>query len=544
MKCKKTSFRILAMILSILLFAGAFAGCSKVDNEPPKTDGNVKSNTSTTATATTATAVYPIKTDATLKFWFAWTNPNVKNLSEAPVGMEYQKKTGIKVEYIHPPANGITEAFNLMLASGDLPDIIFWSWSAAFPGGPEKAINDGYILKLNDVIDKYAPNLKAYYEANPEMEKVAKTDSGAHYNFPLFRQTAWQTVFWGPIIRKDWLDELELQIPTTIDDWHTMLTMFKEKKGAQAPLSYLDHGWDHAAFYGAYGVKKAHYLDDGKVVYGPVQPGFKEYLTTMKKWYDEGLLDKNFPTLDSKIVNANMTSEKTGATVAFAGGGMGSWLQSMKDRNPKYDLVAAPYPVLKKGDMPKLGQMDAMGNTGGAAISKSSKNVEIAARYLDYAYSMEGHTIANFGIENESYTMVNGVPQYTDLILNNPNKMTISDALSLYSFTKGGYAAVQDKILVDATMLLQQQKDAMDVWSQTDEAKHKIPQISFTEQESADVAKIMNEVRTLVDEMRIKFIIGAAPLSDFDKFVGQVEGLGIDKVNSIYQAAVERYNKR
>ena len=42
----------------------------------------------------------------------------------------------------------------------------------------------------------------------------------------------------GPIIRADWLEELGLEVPQTIDDWTNVLTAFKEQKGAQAPLTF------------------------------------------------------------------------------------------------------------------------------------------------------------------------------------------------------------------------------------------------------------------------------------------------------------------
>ena len=67
------------------------------------------------------------------------------------------------------------EQFNLLLSSGDLPDIISYNWYE-FPGGPQKAINDGYILKLNGLIEDYAPNLKRTLEENPEVDKSVKTD--------------------------------------------------------------------------------------------------------------------------------------------------------------------------------------------------------------------------------------------------------------------------------------------------------------------------------------------------------------------------------
>lgn len=537
MKEKKLNFKIFSMVLSTLLLSSIISGCSS--NKKEASTGNGESNTGTITT-------YPMKTNVTLKYWFDFSSQYVKDFNDTPIAKELEKKTGVKVQYINPAAGTANDAFNLMLASGDLPDIIKRDWYG-FPGGPEKAVNDGYIIKLNDVINKYAPNLKAYYNLNPDREKIVKTDSGLYYNFPFFRDKEWQQVWFGPIVRKDWLDELGLNIPVTIDDWSTMLKAFKEKKGATAPLA-IDKGmwpFDLGAFAGAYGTKKSFFINgNGKVVYGPIQSGYKDFLTLMKKWYSEGLFDKNFSTTDGKILNANMTSGKSGASVNAAGGGIGAWMQATISSNPKYELIGAPYPVLNKGDKPMFGNRDPIGNSDGAAITTKCKNVEIAARFLDYLYSKEGHMVANFGTEGTSYKLENGQPVYTDIIIKNPEGITRSDVLSLHTLTRGSWAAIQDEKVVECNMLLSQSREACKTWLETDQKKYDIPRITPTQEESTEMAKIMNDVNTYVNEMTVKFIIGTSPIEDFDKFVSQIKSLGIDKAISINQAAIERFNKR
>ena len=105
---------------------------------------------------------------------------------------------------IHQPAAGQSkDALNILLASGDLPDMIEYNWFD-FPGGPEKAIADGYILRLNDIIDKYAPHYKKYLEEHPEIDKMLKTDNGSYYTFPFLRGDPLLQVYQGPIVRADW----------------------------------------------------------------------------------------------------------------------------------------------------------------------------------------------------------------------------------------------------------------------------------------------------------------------------------------------------
>ncbi|MFR8337370.1 MAG: hypothetical protein ACLVAW_12230 [Eisenbergiella massiliensis] len=139
------------------------------------------------------------------------------------------------VEFQHPASGREKEQFNLIVAD-DLPDIMEWQWVKQYPGGPEKAIKDGVIIPLNDIFDQYCPNIKKYLAENPEVDKMIKTDDGNYFAFPFIRGEDKLCYTVGGFIRQDWLDELGLEVPTTVDEWHEVLTAFKEKKGAEAPL--------------------------------------------------------------------------------------------------------------------------------------------------------------------------------------------------------------------------------------------------------------------------------------------------------------------
>lgn len=174
--------------------------------------------------------------DAKLTYW-AELNGNAAGIkstfNQVPFFQEWQRRTGVQLTFIQPPANQAKEAISVLLASGDLPDMMEYEW-INYPGGPEKAINDGYILRLNEAIDQYAPNLKRYLKAHPDIDMQIRTAGGSYYAFPFIQGDDKLRTYQGPIIRKDWLDELGLDVPVTIDDWHTVLKAFKEKRRRSA----------------------------------------------------------------------------------------------------------------------------------------------------------------------------------------------------------------------------------------------------------------------------------------------------------------------
>lgn len=496
----------------------------------------------------------------TLTYW-VMLNGNLaavaKNVADTPFGKELEKRTGIKVSYIEGSSDPdtATQELNLLLAAGQLPDIIEYNW-LTFPGGPEKVIQDGYIRKLNDVIDKYAPNYKKFLADNPNIAKMVKTDTGTMYCFPYIANDNLLLTTSGPIVRKDWLDKLNLPVPQTIDDWRAVLSAFKARLGATSPLTY--EGWmfdEESVFAGAYGIGgiitsdsgsgNSFYVDNGKVMYGPMQPAYKDFLTTYSQWYREGLLDKNLASIDKKTVALQITTGQSGASLGYAGSRIGTWLPAGKQRDPNYDLVGAPYPVLKRGDRPRFAQANSYySGEGGAAITTQSKNVELAAKFLDYAYGDQGHLLFNFGIEGQSYTMVGGQPIYTDLILKNPNQLPPAQALALYSHAYTGGPFVGDKRYLLQYYALDQQKGALSTWSNTDAQKYLLPPVTPAPEDSSRITTIMTQVTTYQSEMFWKFVMGVEPLSTFDKYVAQLKKLGVDDAIAIYQASLKKYNSR
>ena len=210
---------------------------------------------------------------------------------------------------------------------------------------------------------------------------------------------------------------------------------------------------------------------------------------------------------------------------------------------PEYTLTPAPYPTLNEGDYPEFGQMDNPCRPS-VAITTSCKDVEKAARLMDYGYSEEGHMAFNFGIEGESFEMIDGYPTYTDIVMENPNGLPISQAMATY--IRGNYNGpfVQDLRYLEQYYTLDEQKATLDVWGGTNAINHVLPPVTPTSEESREFASIMNEVNTYRDEMTLKFILGTAELSEFDTYVENLKKMGLDRALEIQNAALERYNTR
>lgn len=469
------------------------------------------------------------------------TSQTASNLGDTQFAKKLMEVTGAKIEYQHPAQGQAGEKFNIMVAMGNLPDIIEYSWNSGYPGGFSKAMSDGVIQAID--AEKEAPNMMAYIKEHPELDKMLKTDDGKYYGYPFIRGDEYLLTSAGMIVRDDWLSDLGIADPETIDDWTAMLTAFKEKKGAKAPLT-VTSGFisNQGVIVGAFGIYDGLYIDGGTVKYGPMEDAYKDFLVQMNSWYQAGLLDADYASVDGSTIQSNMLNGVSGATFGSCGQGIGKWMAAAPD--DKYSLKGVKYPVLKKGDVPQFGNYQYPVTPTVAVISRDCKNKELCTKVLDYGYGAEGQMLFNFGIEGESYNMVDGYPTYTDLITKNPEGLSMSAALAKYTRAHTESAFIQDKRYMEQYANLPQQKAALTNWMATNMKEHRMPDVSLTSEQQSDISTLLENLDTYKSEMQAKFIMGVEPIENFDKFRDELRNRGVEKYLGYQQEAYERYLKR
>jgi putative aldouronate transport system substrate-binding protein len=535
--------------------AAALAACAPSNPVPA-------ASASTAAGASAEPLTLPIvSSPLSLSYWCPMSSnvaATMKTFGEIAAYKELEKRTGIHLSFQHPPLNQELEQFNLLSASGNYPDVVEYNWLTNAPGGPARFLRDGMIIRLNEHIDKYAPNLKRVLSEHPEWRKQIITDEGDIYAFPFIRSDVKLLVSTGLAMRQDWLDKLGLQPPTTLDEWHTVLKAFKERdpngnsRADEIPLSTWASSpgpgggsrgaFSRYSFIGAWGIGQDWFQDKGVIKYGPLQPEFREFLTLMAGWYKEGLIDADVFATTQNTFDSKVTNNLVGAASMQGGNGIGKYAGLMAGKGT-FKLVPVQQPVLKSGDKILLGGRDNnYPGQGSAAITNSNKKVVETVKMLDYAYSTEGSLLFNFGIEGTSYKMVSGNPTYTDLVMRDPK---IPSAQMISQFARGNFNGpfVQDVRYITQYYELPEQKKALEVWTLPVNDKL-LPPITVTQDESKKFATTMADINTRFDEVFTRVWSGKASIDEFDGFVKALPGMGINDAVKIQQTALDRYNKR
>ncbi|MDR6882427.1 extracellular solute-binding protein [Bacillus sp. 3255] len=482
----------------------------------------------------------------------------LKTMGEAEGFREISHKTGVSLDWQHPAT---PDQLNVMLASGSYPGVIFWNISA-IPKGLRGLVDDGVAIKLNDLIDKYAPNYKKVLEKYPEIRKYTMLDDGTIAAFYQIDPDPKRLAYNGFMLRKDWLEKLGMKAPSTIEEWHTVLKAFKEKdpngNGKVDEIPYILPKVSGASplgggsaglteFASAWGILDGFYKDPatGKLVYGALQPQFKDFLTTMSAWYKEGLIDSEYASTDQKGRDTKLQSNLAGATYGLIGSGMGNNIKTARANTPGFSLVGAEMPIGPAGKSYYVSQ-EMLQKTGwSAVITTNNKNPIETVKMIDYMYSEEGNTLLNWGIEGKSYTVKDGKKQFTPEILNNPQGKAPIQAIAHYAFPINGFTKVMDfEAYKQINLSLPEQQEAADKWAKADTSLLTPTDLSFSPEESAKLSSIMNDINTYKNEMILKFIMGVEPVSKYDEFNQKIRVMGIEKAQKIYQDALDRFNSR
>ena len=192
---------------------------------------------------TLGVVTYPLDTDVELSIWCpSSTSPIYKtyrSYTQSPWHAELVNQTGVEIEWIHPVAGANDQqAYHLMMIDEDLPNMISYSID---PGEAQLLINEDAIIDLKPYLAKYAPDYWEFLTApgHEEYLRSVTTEEGQIYMFRCISED--DSVAYGPIVRKDWLDALGLEVPETLEEVDYVARKFHEVYGAvvTGPKTYF-----------------------------------------------------------------------------------------------------------------------------------------------------------------------------------------------------------------------------------------------------------------------------------------------------------------
>jgi len=476
---------------------------------------------------------------------------------EMPVAKEISKRTNVKFDVQLLPLTGTLDKLNLIMASGDLPDLLgYGNADIINKFGPQ-----GAFIPVQDLIAKYGPDIKKSldnplpndklpYKINAWAEITAS--DGNIYTIPGISSSNAIGAVWG--IRIDWLAKLGLATPDTLDDLYKAFVAFKTKdpngNGKADEIPFIAAQGGQAGYVlpmvAAFGAHMSLYrAQDGSIKYGPVEEKYREAIQWLAKIYKEGLLDPDYLTTTRDQWLSKITSSIGGFQYGWPASGYATPNAALQKVNPEYKLmpispVKGPYGDRYK-DTASAGNFIFYRN----AITSKNKYPEVTMRLLNYCYTDEGTLLISYGIEGLHYDMVNGKPVYRTIITQNPDGLDpeiarIRDGVDI---TYLPYQIGWDSHFQAMGRAAPWTVKAWESYRDPGMVEAPMPTLQYTAEELAVINNIRSEINTYQAEMVNKFIMGTEPLANFDQYVARIKKANLDQWLKIANDALARYGK-
>ena len=487
------------------------------------------------------TVSYPLTEDiSTLTYWVAWP-PFLNSISEigdALIFEQLEEITHVHLDITSVSTETAADDFMLRCASNDLTDMA-QGVSTLYTGGGTKAIEDEILMDLVPLLDEYSEH---YYNMIHQDESIYRTVLNDEGQIPAYVGMYTEPYYTdqGYWIRKDILEDVGKEMPTTVDELEDVLAAFKDH-GLSDGLVVLYTGMCELMAR-AYDANNK--VEDGTAVYKGLSDDYKDFMIKMNEFYEKGYINQNFASYtwsDTKPPQEVVFSDMAGIFNEDVASIAGYYNTS---NNPNFELEALPQirrdkdMVLDTGFIPVI-----VADKYNLSITTSCEKPELAVQYMDYLYSDDGFILSNYGVEGVTYTVENGEYHFTDLILNNESGFDWQLCQNLY--INPGFPCLTD-LSIQKMTYNDAQKNAVDTWAAAyDSSEGTLPNerwLSYTTEESQKRQDIQNDINTYIEEMRLKFITGQADIeAEWDNYCSTLESMGYYELEKIDQAAYERY---
>ncbi len=458
----------------------------------------------------------------------------------------YEEMTGINIDWTDVPTENMEEVLSVMLASGDLPDIIYACGDYFKSTELVRYGSSGLFADLTDSIDQNAYYFQQIMEEYPTLRSAITMGDGRIYSFPHLKlgdNMRTNKLFVNP----DWLEAVGLEMPTNFEEFDSMLYAFRDNdaNGNGDPadeipiiIRYNDFHFlpNLYNFFGLGNRGDGHrYVDwdyeNDTLRFIPICDQFKDLLTVANRWYTDGLLDpETFQNTSSRAI------------VAKAGEGLvGVHGDFVTNTGSVYQDIFRCIPVMDNyyGEKLWTRRSPVMANVGAFIVSAKSPYVDELVKWADFFYSEEGQILYNMGVEGVTFNFIDGKPTFTDEMIHNPEGLTLTQMRVKYMGFQSGCGIWSDETYPGAETY----------WTSTelmDDYRKYLPEeiwepFNATPEEAEEMDYIFTDIKAYLNENIAAFITGDRSLDEWDDYVATIKGMNLDGYMEIYKTLYERY---
>lgn len=461
---------------------------------------------------------------------------------------EIEKRTNVKLDKTVVPMSDYEQKRSLLISSGDSPMII----PKTYPGEEAPFVSSGVILPVSDYMDKM-PHFKDKVEKwnlKPYLDGLRKKD-GKFYMLPGLHEEVWPD--YTLAVRTDILEELNLEVPKTWEELEVVLAKMKEAYPDVTPFSdrfKLKSTLNIAAT--TFGTKAGWGIGAGlqfdqdteKFSFAPATEEYKALVSYFHGLVEKGLLDKESVTQEDdqatqKFINGESFVINTNSQTIV------DYRKDMDETlgEGNYSISKIPVPGGPAGHLMGGSKLE-----NGIMISSKAKdnpNFEAILQFIDWLwYSDEGQEFAKWGVEGETYTKGDdGTRQLTeDVNYNGLNPSGTKDLRVDFGFSGGVFAYGGSTELLHS-MMSEEEIKFQNAMHENKETVLPDPPIKYDQMQLEKANLLSTPLLDHVEQNTLKFILGTRDLSEWDAYVKELEGKGLQDYVDLANTTYEEQNK-
>lgn len=478
--------------------------------------------------------------------------------NEMNIFKELEKATNVHIDFDCYPGSTYGDQKNLMLASGEYPDA-FFGYMTLGNDDLEGYGPMGVFIPLEDMIEEYCTNYKKVLEEVPALDGLTTSSDGHKYSMGSINDSPSRDFPDNLLINKTWLDNLGLDVPTTMEEYYDVLKAFKEQdaNGNGDPndeIPYTFIPWNHingyGGFFGAYGEAEAfnnaggtlnHFVvdDNEKVIYNPITEEYKTAIKELGRFVQDGLWDE-----DGFVQSAEQYQAKQQNPTAIVGSCYTWGLTSIAAANQ--DQYIPIKPLKATADSPDakvhLRRNHISISSTGFSITNNCQNPEILMQWVDLFYSDVMTVLSYYGIDRLTEITEDGHYRYDEssnadgtTFLDEVQHLNPFDGCPKYLTTELRYEKIQLETVTDDKI------DTTLMYYVDAPASRTLPSMRFTPEESQFVNDYGSAIQNYVEQKQQEWLLGRADIdADWDAYLAQLNTLRLQEFIDTMQGAYDR----
>ncbi|MCA4134285.1 extracellular solute-binding protein [Arthrobacter sp. M4] len=525
-------------LASLAAFGIALAGCSQesaVDTSKARTGAMNSFGLGDTFKATAPLSftflfsdqpTYPYKKD-----WLFW-----KQLTS---------DTNVTLNPTIVPMSDYEQKRSLLISSGNAPEII----AKTYPGQESAYVSSGAVLPVSDYVHlmpHFQDKVKKW-KLEAEIEGLKQQD-GKYYVLPGLHEELWPD--YTLAVRTDIFQKHTIALPKTWDEFRDALSKLKQAYPDVTPFSDRFNGKSVLNIAGTafgtvagWGLVNGLLFDDSakKFVFGASGAKFKAFLEYFRSLVDEGLMDKESFTQSDDQAIQKFASGKS-FVISTNSQNIVTYRTSMNQSlgEGKFAISKITVPGGPEGNVIGGSRLE-NGIMLNASVAKND-NLVALIQFIDWLYySDAGLEFSKWGVKGTTYNKgADGKRTLaSDINFLGLNPKGTKDLRVDYGFSGGNFAYGGTTELLQSTMSEEEIRFQKDMQSKTPVKTP--PPIPYSDADREQATLVLTPLKDHVNQNTLKFITGQRPISEYDAYLKELEGKGMQKYVDLANKAYESY---